>query len=165
MPDINDETNTDKDSVNRNCPTDSAVVLGGLKKCSIQQEFATCYIDVRHDALGGLNDYTLNNYWKKKNMYIIYDQEGNPVIQCPEKIDMTLLMGSAGGAGLFLFLIGFLSFCIVINLRDRREYKRFIAEQEEVWGKGNVKGNKLHKEKSSMRQSIKNRMSRVSFKT
>ena len=99
-------------------------------------------------------------------MYVIYD-DNKPQLLCPTKVNMALLMGSAGGAGLFLFIIGFLSFCIVINMRDRKEYKRFIAEQEEVWGQGNVKGNKLHKEKSKsgMRQSIKNRISRVSFKT
>ena len=113
-----------------------------------------------------MNNYNSDNYLRRNNLYVIYD-DNKPQLLCPTKVNMALLMGSAGGAGLFLFIIGFLSFCIVINMRDRKEYKRFIAEQEEVWGQGNVKGNKLHKEKSKsgMRQSIKNRISRVSFKT
>jgi len=160
---LGDQTIDDTNEIKTTCKVEDGVD-DGLKKCSVPVQFNTCYMDVRHDATKGLNDYNSNNWWKMNNLYVIYDNK-KPQLLCPTKINMALLMGSAGGAGLFLFIIGFLTFCIVINMRDRKEYKRFMAEQEEVWGKGDVKGNKLHKEKSSMRQSIKNRMSRVSFKT
>jgi len=159
---------TETFGIKTNCKEDfsgGSANVNGLKKCSIPVDFKSCYIDVRHDATEGLNDYNIENYWRKNNLYVTFDNTERPQLLCPEKINMGLLMGSAGGAGLFLFIVGFLSFCIVINIRDRREYKRFIAEQEEVWGQGNVHGNKLHKERSSMRQSIRNRMSRVSFKS
>ena len=35
-------------------------------------------------------------------------------------------------AGVFLFLIGFLSYCIVVNVRDRREFQRFQREKAEL---------------------------------
>lgn len=160
---LGDQTKDDTNEIKTDCNVEDSVD-DGLKKCSIPVQFNTCYMDVRHDATKGLDDYNSNNWWRMNNLYVIYDNK-KPQLLCPTKVNMALLMGSAGGAGLFLFIIGFLTFCIVINMRDRKEYKRFMAEQEEVWGKGDVKGNKLHKEKSSMRQSIKNRMSRVSFKT
>jgi len=160
-----DETETF--AVKTNCKEEKggSSNANGLTKCSIPVDFKSCYIDVRHDATEGLNDYNFENHWRKNNLYVTFDSTDRPQLLCPEKLNMGLLMGSAGGAGLFLFIVGFLSFCIVINIRDRREYKRFIAEQNEVWGQGNVHGNKLHKERSSMRQSIRNRMSRVSFKS
>jgi len=165
---LGDQTNQGGNDIKSSCSIEEKGSFDedGLKKCSINVEFNSCYIDVRHNALKGLNNYNSDNYLRRNNLYVIYD-DNKPQLLCPTKVNMALLMGSAGGAGLFLFIIGFLSFCIVINMRDRKEYKRFIAEQEEVWGQGNVKGNKLHKEKSKsgMRQSIKNRISRVSFKT
>eukprot|EP00092_Neocalanus_flemingeri_P029584 GFUD01032130.1.p1 GENE.GFUD01032130.1~~GFUD01032130.1.p1 ORF type:complete len:633 (-),score=138.33 GFUD01032130.1:106-2004(-) len=165
-----DETSDDSNGIQTNCKIERSGTVDddGLKKCSIQVEFNSCFIDVRHDATKGLNDYDSSNWWKKNNLYVSYEQSINgtkPQLICPSKVNMALLMGSAGGAGLFLFIVGFLSYCIVINMRDRKEYKKFEEDNKGVWAEGNVKGNKLHKEKSSMRQSIRNRISRVSFKT
>ena len=139
--------------------------LDGFKKCSIPVEFNNCFIDVRHNAIDGLNDYDIDNWRRLHNLYVVYE-DNSPQLVCQDPINMALLMGSAGGAGMFLFIIGFLSYCIVINIRDRNQYKQFREFERSAWeDNDNVKGNKLHQEKSSLRQSIKNRLSRrVSFK-
>ena len=160
---IGDNTQEEDNGLNTTCTAEPRV-LDGFKKCSIAVEFNNCFIDVRHDAIKGLNDYDLSNYWKRHNLYVVYEDK-KPQLQCQAPINMGLLMGSAGGAGMFLFIIAFLSYCIVVNIRDRNQYKEFKEFERSAWADGDIKGNKLHQEKSSLRQSIKNRMSRrVSFK-
>ena len=49
------------------------------------------------------------------------------------------ILGSAGGAGLLLFMIGFVSYCIVINLHDKAEYDRHMREMDDLWAQGDIK--------------------------
>ena len=73
-------------------------------------------------------------------------------------------IGSAGGAALLLFLIGFVSYAVVMYLRDKRELKEWMRMREGVWGDGEVASNNLFKSiRKSVRKSIRPRESRVSF--
>merc|ERR1712032_94360 len=65
----------------------------------------------------------MNDYEDSRSMQI---DLGIGEQTCGLALPMELLIGSSVGAGALLFIIGFLTFCIVINLRDRREYKKYL---------------------------------------
>lgn len=63
-----------------------------------------------------------------------------------------------------LFLIGFISYCVVMNIKDRQELKEFMKMREGVWAEGDVASNNLFKSiRKSVRKSIRPRESKVSF--
>merc|ERR1712223_195838 len=78
--------------------------------------------------------------------------------KCGVELPLSLILGSSIGAGALLFIIGFLTFCIVINLRDRREYLKYMAELEKLNEKekaGGFKDNKAYRQsRMSLRKSM-----------
>ena len=65
----------------------------------------------------------------------------------------------------YLFIFRSAAYCVLVNLRDRREYKRFLRHQQEAWQEGDITKNQLHRTKKSFRKSMINRLSkRMSFK-
>ena len=66
---------------------------------------------------------------------------------------------------MLLFTIGFLTYCIVMNIRDRRELLEFERMKDGVWEGGDV-GNTTMMEgiRKTVRKSMRPRESRVSFK-
>jgi len=73
---------------------------------------------------------------------------------CGLALPMEILIGSSVGAGALLFIIGFLTFCIVINIRDRREYHKFKKLVSEV-DKKSFKDNKAYRQsRASIRKSM-----------
>ena len=70
----------------------------------------------------------------------------------------------AGGAALLLFFIGFISYCVVMNIRDRRELRHYMKTREAVWQEGDVASSNLFKSiRKSVRKSLRPRESKVSF--
>jgi len=75
---------------------------------------------------------------------------------CGLALPMEILIGSSVGAGALLFIIGFLTFCIVINCRDRREYNKFRKLVSEVDEKAAFKDNKAYRQsRASIRKSMR----------
>merc|ERR1711890_12234 len=75
-------------------------------------------------------------------------------IKCGMQVPMELLIGSSIGAGALLFLIGFLSYCIVINIRDRKEFRKFLREELDMQGNF-VENPAFRANRSSIRKSIR----------
>jgi len=96
---------------------------------------------------GGMNDYEDS---RSKQIDLGIGEQ-----TCGLALPMEILIGSSVGAGALLFIIGFLTFCIVINLRDLREYKKFQKLVAEVDNKGKFVDNKAYRKSrgTSIRQS------------
>ena len=89
----------------------------------------------------------------------LVNKEPQPV--CQDPFPLQLVIGASGGAGLLLFLSVFLGYCIVMNVLDRREYKRFKEDNAAVWGnKDGIRDCDLHKGKKSFRKSMMNSVTR-----
>lgn len=94
----------------------------------------------------------MNNYVESRSMQI---ELGIGEQTCGLALPMEMLIGSSVGAGALLFIIGFLTFCIVINCRDRREYKKFRKLVSEVDEKAAFTENKAYRQsRASIRKSM-----------
>ena len=87
-------------------------------------------------------------------------QEGDqpePVVQCPQTLDwMQVILFSVGG-GCGLFAIGFITYFVVINLKDYLEVRSFRNQKKDIWASENVVEPEMRK--SEKRKSIRNRLS------
>ena len=118
-------------------------------------------LEFRHTATKGLDVDDIYESMNKALVYVNYlkstPQEPEPESFCPSEVSLILvignnsrknifrilesfpILGSAGGAGLLLFMIGFVSYCIVINLHDKAEYDRHMREMDDLWAQGDIK--------------------------
>jgi metal-sulfur cluster biosynthetic enzyme len=108
----------------------------------------SCSLTFCHNVpLQGMNDYEDS---RSKQIDLGIGEQ-----TCGLALPMTILIGSSVGAGALLFIIGFLTFCIVINCRDRREYKKFRKLVSEVDEKGAFKDNRAYRQsRVSLRKSM-----------
>jgi len=133
-------------------------ISGDVNRCNIDlddqdvvSESGSCQLQFCHNVpRGGMNDYTIRG--------IEIDLRVAKSVTCGLALSRELLIGSSVGAGALLFIIGFLTFCIVINLRDRREYLKYMAELEKLNEKekaGGFKDNKAYRQsRMSLRKSM-----------
>merc|ERR1712080_123389 len=159
-----DTVNEDYDGTEYNTNEESGSSgLGNLRQCTVRSTewgaAAGCGLIFHHTvARGGVMSYD-------EGVMNIDIKVGG--IKCGMQVPMELLIGSSIGAGALLFLIGFLSYCIVINIRDRKEFKKFLREQEELDMQGNfVENPAFRANRSSIRKSIRKSLmpgTKVSF--
>jgi len=118
----------------------------------------SCSLTFCHNVDGnGMNDYDDSHARSMEINLGIGEQT------CGLALPMTILIGSSVGAGALLFIIGFLTFCIVINCRDRREYKKFRKLESEV-DEVSFKDNKAYRQsRASIRKSMMPSANKVTF--
>jgi len=110
----------------------------------LQEE--SCFIKFCHNINSdGINDDDFGT--------VQIEAHYNTTITCLTELPSALIVASAAGAGLLLFFIGFLTFCIMINIRDRQEYQRFKAAEKEMDEQGKMKNNRAFR--SSVRKSLR----------
>jgi len=163
--DVNDDTvNEDYDNSEYNTDDDSGDSgLANLRQCTIRSKEwgapSGCGLIFHHNvAKGGIKSYD-------EGVMNIEIKMGG--IKCGTQVPMELLIGSSIGAGALLFLIGFLSYCIVINIRDRKEFKKYLQEKAELEEQGDYMENPAFRaNRSSIRKSIRKSLmpgTKVSF--
>jgi len=121
-------------------------------KCNVGVDYSNCQIEFRHTATKGLDVDDIYVSMEKALVYVNYlkstPEEPEPEAFCPAEVSLALVIGSAGGAGLLLFMIGFVSYCIVINLHDKAEYDKHMKEMDELFAQGNVSESTIQNGKS-----------------
>jgi len=143
----NDTENSEKDACSsgfgRRCEIDLQ-----KEKVAGSEGQEDCKLNFCHDVrLGGMDDYENVN-----QMEIKLSVSGEE--KCGVELPLSLILGSSIGAGALLFIIGFLTFCIVINLRDRREYKKYLVEVEKI-NRKDFKDNRAYRQsRASLRKSM-----------
>ena len=111
----------------------------------------------------GLYDDNLYETAGKVHYYVQYSKskEGEipePVLQCPQTLDWMMVLMISVGSGCGLFALGFITYFVVINVKDYLEVRAFRKMQKEAWeGGGEVKDANMRK--SDKRKSLRNRMS------
>jgi len=114
-----EELNDTESSNNDGCRTGQGRCEIDLNGEGVSTSDSGCSLAFCHNVdRRGMNDYE-----DSRSMQI---DLGIGEQTCGLALPMELLIGSSVGAGALLFIIGFLTFCIVINLRDRREYKKYL---------------------------------------
>ena len=110
----------------------------------------------------GLFDDNIYETAGKVHYYVQYSKskEGEipePVLQCPQTLDWMMVLMISVGSGCGLFALGFITYFVVINVKDYLEVKAFRNMQKEAWKTGTV--NEVDMRKSDKRKSLRNRMS------
>ena len=86
------------------------------------------------------------------------------------QVALPLVIGGATGGAILIFCIMFLSYCIVINVKDRREYQSFKDNEQKLnWNEngtmmpGDLRSSIKQPERSSLKQRVSQRQSSVKF--
>ena len=172
-----DQSNSAELGLTPNCTRVPTLEPVDLIKCTAS--FKECPFTFYHDAQDGAYAYTSTNMGKIK-AYVDYmskdeneatNYNGNidldykmTVVTCPYAIEKSIVIASAGGSAILLFLSFFLAYFIIINVRERRQYYAFKKRVEHIFDDGNVYVNKLPTPPSRaerMSRYLRNRMSVV----
>ena len=110
----------------------------------------------------GLYDDNFYESAGKVHYYVQYSErkEGGfpePVIQCPQTLDWMKVILISVGSGCGLFAIGFITYFVVINLKDYLEVRSFRSQKKDIWASENVVEPEMRK--SEKRKSVRNRLS------
>jgi len=128
--------------------------------------YGECPVEYRHD---GILDYTFESRSKKRNFYIKFYKDQNLLDKSKKwtptpfnctPISIPYTVGISAGAVLFIGAILFFAYAILINLRDKREYERFLEMQKNAFVGFDESKPTIYKGTSS----VKKRLSRMSFK-
>jgi len=155
----------DKDLYENDCDTYEGEIPNHHSPCSAK--FAGCSFDYHHD---GILDYSYNNKDKPKNIYIrLYEDPTLPPstkkkwspIKC-SSFSLEYTVGITVGVLLFIGAVLFFAYAILINLRDKWEYERFLALQKGAFDGFDENQKTIFQGADS---SLKQRVSRMSFRS
>ena len=112
----------------------------------------------------GLYDDNFYESNGKVHYYVQYSErkEGRfpePVIQCPQTLDWMKVILISVGSGCGLFAIGFITYFVVINVKDYMEVRSFRGKQQNIWTEENVVEPGMRNSDSQKKKSVRNRMS------
>ena len=87
-------------------------------------------------------------------------QAPQPSRRCPKTLDWMKVILISVGSGCGLFAIGFISYFVVVNVKDYRELREFKKNQKEIWDDGTcVMEPDMSKNPSVRKKSLRNRVS------
>ena len=120
--------------------------------------------DVRHTATNGLFSDQLETTSDPVHFYVEYlktadNQKPQPSLRCPETLDWMKVILISVGSGCGLFAAGFITYFVVVNVKDYRELREFMKNQKETWRPENVVEPDLKKSMTKKKKSLRNRMS------
>jgi len=126
--------------------------------------YGGCTVEYYHD---GILDYTYQSRKKKKNFYIRFFEDQNLLdkekrwtpINCTS-FSLAYTVGITVGVLLFIGAVLFFTYAILINLRDKWEYERFLEMQKGAFDGFDEEKPTIYKGTSSVKQ----RLSRMSLK-
>ena len=98
------------------------------------------------------------------NYYVKYaegrGEEAEPVTQCHQTLDWMQVILISVGSGCGLFAIGFITYFVVVNVKDYMELKAFRKARKGIWNSENVVEPGMRKSSDSQkRKSVRNRLS------
>ena len=116
-----------------------------------------------HTATDGMDADEFYYKDKKINYYVSFvnSETGSPVpsIRCQSKLDWMKVIIYSVGSGCGLFAIGFISYFILVNVKDYMELREFEKDRKGIWDKGDVMEAEMRKSGGQWRKSIRNRLS------
>ena len=82
-----------------------------------------------------------------------------PRTRCPPKLDWMAVILYSVGSGCGLFAIGFISYFLLINVKDYMELRDFEKNQKGIWDKGDVMEAEMRNSAPQWRKSLRSRLS------
>ena len=110
----------------------------------------------------GLYDDNFYRTSEKVHYYVQYSGDGGdlePVIQCRETLDWMMVILISVGSGCGLFAIGFITYFVVVNVKDYMELRDFKKKQDKIWASEGVVEPEMRKSESQKKKSVRNRLS------